>query len=298
MSFLEPAAQAARIPAGQAGRVVLAFHDVDTGGLADPTAAPTLALVREDGSTVTPPPTVDHDGTGVYSAAVPLVETAAATLLTARWTASLNAVAGQTIDADVEVTGGVLFGLAELRALDLKAAVFPTDQLARVRALAESALEDACGVAFVPRFARDRVSGNHQRGDVAGPLLLPRRRASAIRTVSVDGIALTSDELAELTLDTDTGELHRPGGWTRGVRNIEVAYEHGWPAPPPRVARAALKLAERVLVGDRSDLSDRATSLTNDAGTQLLVVAGVRGMLFDVPECNVVVDAYGYPSLG
>jgi hypothetical protein len=51
-------------------------------------------------------------------------------------------------------------------------------------------------------------------------------------------------------------------------------------------------LAKRVLV--ETKVSDRTTlRTTTDGTTEHLVTAGVRGMIFDVPECNAVVAEYG-----
>jgi hypothetical protein len=50
--------------------------------------------------------------------------------------------------------------------------------------------------------------------------------------------------------------------------------------------------AVRYLVVD-SPASDRAISVTNEDGTtQSLVVSGVRGALFSIPELNVIVSEH------
>jgi hypothetical protein len=259
---------------------------------AAPTGDVAVAIEHEDGTALrTESVTPDGDTATLTLTAA---DTAALDLLRFEWTATLDGEA-QVFESWVEVVGGFLFSVADLRKL---APFRPEDgedytdaDLEAARTAAEAALEDACGVAFVPRYARERLDGA-PRGD----LLLGHPRVLAVRSVTVNGAALDADALA-LVEPLAEGTLYRPAGWSCGRRAVEVVYEHGHRFTPPRVSRAAMLLARHVLV--ESPLDDRASSVTNSDGTfQVFVTAGVRGAVFSLPEANAVVEAYGYPTDG
>ena len=247
----------------------------------------TIGIVRADGTQLVAPGTATYGGAAAGPRTFDLTaaeHTATLDRLTLTWT---SATLG-TLTTHIEVVGGFLFSVAQARARDLKADTFPTDALLLVRAAVERALEDACGVAFVPRAARATLSGPGER-----TILPEHRRIRRLVDATVDGAALTAGELADVEV-LDTDELYRPAGWPRGVHNITVAYEHGHDEPPGLVDQAALELLESVLLGEKGTISPRATGITSEAGSIALVTAGVRGALFGVPSCNAVVDAYGY----
>lgn len=178
----------------------------------------------------------------------------------------------------VEAVGGFLFSIPELAAMRLNRTTvgdeFTKDELVTVRLVVETALEDACSVAFVPRLAVETV-----RGDGSYFLPLKRTHVRRVRTVNGEPTTVTAD-VAGIAL----------GDWRRG-RSYTLAYEHGHDYPPPRVSRAGLLLAKRWLVDGPVD--DRATSITSESGTTtLLITPGMRGHLFDLPEVNAVVAAY------
>ena len=154
------------------------------------------------------------------------------------------------------------------------------------RDVATYALEDACNTAFVRRRARltaaDRVA--------LGMIALPHRRDVSLVSATRDGAALTADDLAAMRVDG--GLISRPD--TAGFGNrAEITYEHGWQAPPPRVARAAMLLAREWLQQEKdSTIPDRASALDTEGGNFRLVTAGIGGQLFDLPEVNAVVAEY------
>lgn len=188
--------------------------------------------------------------------------------------------------------GSPLFTVAQVRARGIAESVISDDNVETLRAAIENELERALGVSVVPRTAtNERLSGNG-----SSRLLLPHRRVSAFSAASVDGVSLTTDELADVILDGD--ELYWPAGWTRGVRNVLVTYTHGYASPPGLAPRAGLDLLDVLLTSDNGLISPRASALTNDIGTLALVTAGVRGALFSVPSCNALVSMYGIPRVG
>jgi hypothetical protein len=108
-------------------------------------------------------------------------QTAQLDWLTATWDLTVDGQP-QYASTRIEVVGGFLIGLGDLRNdRDLtNAASYSTDALANARVYAEQELEQACGVAFVPRYTRDPV-----QLDRGGVLLRPRVRA--LRRVSRAG---------------------------------------------------------------------------------------------------------------
>lgn len=172
------------------------------------------------------------------------------------------------------------FTVAEARKLpDLDDTTkFPEAAIDAERVAAELDLEDACGLAFVPRVGTERLDGP------GGELLrLSRRRVRAIQTVSVLGRPLSAGELAALEVSA-TGLVRLRGGWSAALGSIEVTYEHGLDAPPPRGKRAAMLLARDRLVNGPID--DRAYQIAGEFGPISLVTPGVRGSVFGIPEVD------------
>jgi hypothetical protein len=240
----------------------------------------TVNITRDDGTALVTAGATAGSGAAARTFNLTAAQLPTPDVLRLDWTSATKGV----ITTYLEVVGGFLFNTSELRALSALSDTvkYPAVDLAAARTMAESALEDVCGVAFVPRYARVTLDGGAD--DV---LLRPRPRS--VTAVSVGGVAIA--DLTTLGLYRD-GRLYNPAGWTAGRLNVVVKYVHGHAYPPPRVGRAALLLAKRYLVD--TPVSDRATSLINpDGTTQWMVTAGVRGALFDIPECNAVVDHYG-----
>lgn len=259
--------------------------------LYDASGAPTdadgdveVTVTRENGTVLVAGTATSAGATGGYEFPLTATHTAQLDVLTLTWEAAIDSAA-QTVTTVVEVRGALLFSIADARRvkpLD-NTTTYPAARIAEARTLAETALEEACHVAFAPTYFRLRLDGNGRTD-----LLLPIVRPLTVTAATVDGASLTAADL-ELY---DDGRVYYEGGWSAGRRNVVITGTHGYPFPPPRVGRAALLLAKRVLVD--SPVSDRATSMTTEDGTtQFLVTAGVRQAVFDVPECNAVVIDYG-----
>lgn len=254
----------------------------------DPTPTTTTVVVtREDGTALTSG-TATRTGVGTFTFTLTSAQTADLDVLTVEWTSSLG-----TVTTYAEIVGGFLFSVAQARALSPldNTTTYPTADILTARTLAEAALEDACGVPFVPRYFREWFDGNGSTDLLLGPRPLAITSATVGATTSAGGTALTADELTDLRFYRD-GRVYHSGKWTTGRGNVEIKGSHGYTIAPPRVGRAALLLAKRWLV--ETPISDRATSLTNDAGTvEYLATTGVREMVFDIPEANAVVQEYG-----
>lgn len=261
-------------------------HTFYVGGVAtDPSpATATVAIAREDGTSLVASAAATRTATGVFEYTLTPAQTAQLDVLTVSWTATFGGQ-NQTFRDVVEITGGAYFPIAAARRvkpLD-NTTTYPNDRIIEARVLAETALEEACMVAFTPRYFRATLHGGGGR-----TLLLPVTRPLSVTSATIDGTAVT---VADVKLDP-AGVLYLEAGWGRGMHNIVVKGTYGYGVTPPRVSRAAVMLAKRYLVD--SPLPDRATSLTNEDGTtQLLVTAGVRSAIFDVPEANAIVEEYG-----
>lgn len=232
------------------------------GAVADPGPV-TVIVTRSDGTTVA---AGNASGSGADERTFTLTSDATDRLdaLTVTWeSAALGA-----LEQHVEVVGGFLFGLAALRGMPPlgNEGKYPPERLREARTIVEDALEHACGVAFVPRFTRERMRSDDLR-------LIWVRRPHVRRVITV---AEVPGDAAVAGVPAD----HR----------VIVAYEHGMDSPPPRVTRAGLLLARRWLVDGPAD--ERATSIRTEDGVFNLVTPGRRGELFDLPEVNAVVQDY------
>jgi hypothetical protein len=265
----------------QATPLTLSQQWYEAGVAVDPGTV-TVGITRADGTELVAPATATSgSGTAARTYNLTTTHTALLDTLTVTWTSTLKG----TITSTVEVVGGFLFSIAEFRSLGSAYANttnYPTATVADMRTTVEQALEDACSVAFVPRYSMETVNGVY-----GGLLSLRWARVRSIRTVTVDDVAGTPADYVALR----EGMVYASSTWwTAGYGNVTVGYEHGYDSPPMRIKRAALILAKRWITPGSAD--DRAINVTNDSGTYALFQAGVRGHLFDVPEVQAAVDQY------
>ena len=274
-----------RVARGRSATVTQRFY-VD-GVATNPTPdEATVTITRDDGTTVAVDAAATEAGTGAVSYTLTPTDTALLDLLTFEWRAMFGSLE-QTYTETVEVVGGFLFMVAQARASTPlnDTGKFSTQQIIDARTLVETALEDACGVAFVPRYRREAANGDGWRH-----MVLSMPRVTAVRSVSRDGVALTPDELSAV-VPSGTGTIYTANGWARGFGNYDIAYEHGWAQPPPRVSQAALRWARHILAGT-SQIDERYTSVSNDAGTFSLATPGLRGSITGLPEVDATISEY------
>jgi hypothetical protein len=275
------------------GRSATLSHTFYSNGVAtnpSPDSA-TVAITRADGTALVPSGSVVDAGVGVVTLTLTPSETALLDTLTLRWTATFGGQS-QVFTDYVEVAGGFLFSLDQARALaPLNNTTTYTDaKLIAARTTAEQTIEDACGRAFVPRYTRETLHGT---GDTLLKLTMPDIRS--IRTVTVTtagvGTAYTAPELALLAINPD-GFLYSSTGWTAGIGNITVGYEHGEAYPPARVSQAALILARSLLV--KGPVDDRALGQASAGGDFSfgLATPGRNGSWVGLPEVDAVIDQY------
>jgi hypothetical protein len=274
-----------RVLQSAAATISATWYDAG-GAVADPGTV-TLKVDREDGTNVVAAgAATSGSGAAARTYTLSSANTALLDALVATWH---SATLGDLV-TQVEVAGGFLFSIADARKLGPlgDSTSYPTADVAAARVLAEQALEDACRVAFVPRHARETHDGSG-----LCDLLVRHPLPRALRAVSIGDTALTSDELAAIGLEPD-GRLYRALGWPIGRRNTVLTYEHGHSYAPARVARACLLLARRWLV--ESPVDERTTQVVTDRGSTINFLTA-ESDVFDIPEVNAVVRAYGYAAV-
>ncbi len=252
--------------------------------------AGTLSVAISDGSGVA----VDS-GTPIYASGELTYELSVADApyldtYTAVWTDADTTVRQWT--TQIEIVGGHLFEIAELRAFDValaSTAKYTASLVRAARTAAEQRLEQAAHVAFVPRARRYSTVG-----DGSYRLLVPDTALRGVpREASIDGTALTAEELDALIV-REWGAFDREDAlWTQGDA-VEVWYEHGLDAPPEPVRSAAMVLAREYLVA--SSLSSRAVTEATEIGFFRLSIAGRDGAT-GIPEVDEVIREFGRSGL-
>lgn len=233
----------------------------------------TVTVTRADGTQVATG-TAGGSGPAARTFTLAVASTGLLDTLTVAWAS----VPKGTLTSTVEIVGGFLFTLSEAQALVPGAAI---DDLKRTRLWAEDELERACRTAFVPRYTRETRIARH------GRLRLPRANVRTIRTVTVDGRALTTPEIAQLLVIGQ--ELH--GYWWPRRAAVTIGYEHGYDTPPEGIHQAALELVEDQLT-DASGIDPRAESIITEDGTIRLASAGET---FGIPSIDRAVRAHREP---
>jgi hypothetical protein len=260
------------------------------GDATDPgTVAVTVFSDRLGAPIMTAAPTT---GTGSSrSVSLTAAQTANLDLLTFTWTAA----DGSVLTTYAEVVGGFLFSLARARKLSplQDTAAYTTDAILEARTLAEAALEDICGVSFVPRYSREEVS-------IEGYGLLRGSRRRIRNVVQLTTFMSTSTGGSQQPLPTLSGlqivngtDVYMPMLLNWFSRPIMMAYEHGYPFTPPRVGNAVLLLARRWCI--ESPWDERTTGFRTRDGGEMSILTASHSDPFDLPEVVAIADAYGFP---
>lgn len=279
-----------RVIRGTSATISITFRVDGTPTDPSPDSA-TVRVVREDGTELVASTAATEAGTGKFTYALTPTHTAQLDVLTAEWTATLSAQV-QTVRTKIEIVGEMLCSIAEITDALPSGVTASTDEVKAEHVRAESWLEDTCGVAFRPRYARERLDGS---GGV--DLLVSNPRPITLVAVTIDDTALTTEERDAVEV-YESGTLYRASGWASGRRNVEIKYEHGYPIVPAPVNRAAIKLARFFLTPDPSNRDERATRIETDEASYSLVTPGVRGAILSIPEVNAVIEQYRYLGVG
>lgn len=238
-----------RIVAARPTTLEVEFRD-DDGALVDPGTV-TVAAVRDNGDTQTI--AADVDGTGAAARTVALTAAEVGDtpdLLTVTWTSASQGTRTQ----HVEVVGGWIVEIGDVRGDDLPAAIFSAAQLRRARDWFEEVAEDFCW-AFRPRYRRHTFVG-----DGTTMVVLPNMYIRQVVWATIDGTTVTTSEWEF----HDSGLLCANRTFPRGV-TVEVGYRHGWDHPPPHLVDVGI-LAVREVAGKGDRRTSSALSVTSQSG--------------------------------
>jgi len=205
--------------------------------------------------------------------------------LTATW--SLTTASGTvTVSEPVEVTSCEAVSVDEMRTRRPLDDVnrYPDSTLIRAREALVSEMSDRAGVKFTGGEFTVTLDGTG-----GTELFLPVGKPRSITKVVVDGTTLSAGELATILVDSRAGVLYYPTGWYSGRLNVTITGVSGFAQPPGGLAPAIAK-GVRYMVVD-SPTQDRAISVSSEDGsTSNLMVAGLRGAIFAIPELNMLVE--------
>jgi hypothetical protein len=249
----------------------------------------TVTVTNDAGAVLENAQATTGTGSGGRTYVMPVTVTKTLDYLTVAWTAA----DGSVLKTYAEVVGDFHFTVAYARTRSplSDTVTYTTQNVLDYRTLAEMALEDICGVAFVPRYSHDIA-----RITSWGTLEVPRRQIRTVRAIftQTDTGPFQLPTLAGLRIENG-GILFMPAMFTWWSTPITVAYEHGYDFTPPRVRRASLELARRWLV--ESPWDERTTGFRTRDGGQMTVLTGNHTDAFDIPEVVAVADAYGLPMV-
>jgi hypothetical protein len=192
----------------------------------------------------------------------------------------------------VDIVGGFFFSVGRARAADNTLRTNPGKyddaSIIQMRSVVEAECEDICGQAFVPRFGRLRL-----RGSGEDRLLMGFQNVRSVRSITIDGTALTDSELDDVAV-TPLGLQ-----WSRRcftyMANVDVAFEVGMDRPPADLVPHTISRLRNRLNADTTAILSRATAETTPNGTFTLFTPGLRGAHTGLPEVD---EAYARYTLG
>lgn len=262
--------------------LTLTAYDED-GNAATITGTPSITITDDTGAAVDSGTPTVSSGTLTYDLAV--ADVTHLGVYHAVWTGDVGGIA-QSWHIDFEIVGGFLFELGDLRAANRvlsDGTKYPTERLDDARVSAEQMIEEAAQVAFVPRGRTVTVLGSG-----IYRLILPDNAIRRIVSVTIDGTALTADELAALVI-REWGAVDSANVWTKDA-TIVVTYEHGLERAPGPISRAAIILAVEELI--ESGIPSRATATTIGDQTYRITVAGRDGVT-GIPYVDSAIAQFG-----
>jgi hypothetical protein len=227
----------------------------------DADASVTVDIFRADGSIFATDAATTHGATGHY------VYTLAPQSVLERFQLMWEGTFGGVVQRQasyVEVVGGYYVALADILALQGLSG-FSTSKLAESRQWFEDKAEMFCGVAFVPRYARDVLDGSGSR-----KLELKHPRPRSIISAKFDGVVQDTT-----TWDPyEAGYIVAPSAFPAGNRNVEIIYEHGFDAPDSDMRQAALTAIRDNALGLASGIPPQATEVRQEFTTIALSTPG------------------------
>lgn len=225
----------------------------------------TVTVTRLDGTAIATAAAATTTANGVATYTLTAAQTALTLdVLTAAWTT------GGSVRATTkhEIVGRFWFPpsrLMAMRGVSPALGAMPGDNtmaaIIAARTWVETLIEEATGVAWVPRTALDYLSSS-------GRTSLPLRnvRPRSLVSIVVGGVAETvGDYVAD-----EGGTLRRSDGGSlpsSDAREFVVRYSHGYDAPPQDLLDAALvAAADRFMAERTSTQSSRATTYADGSG--------------------------------
>ena len=167
-----------------------------------------------------------------------------------------------------ELVGGFLCEISDIRAepnVRELGDTLTTADVRKARFKAEEHIEQLAMCAFVPRGARQTTVVDGEPFGSLHKLTLDNVRLRRVYSVTVDGTALTSIELAALTVYA-YGTIVNPSGWPTGSV-VAVHYEHGLDEAPGAILEGCARLSAKYAVkgafhGRGMDATDIGVRLT------------------------------------
>lgn len=238
----------------------------------------TVVVTRADGTAVTSGSAAEG-GTGKYNFSMTPTQMALLDTLRFHWTATIGGNPS-TVDTFVEVTGGFLCTLGDMATVVAGAS---DDVLAAERTAAEQRLEGACRVAFVPRYRRET-----RRCHTYGAVRVAMPYIRALRSISINGIVLSQNQLALVTIGTRMlSGLNCPVG-----ANVIIGYEHGLDYPEEGCREAVIAVAR-----EHTTSSTSAGRVVREEADNVAVTyaSPSSSSLFDNPQINAFVRNHAGP---
>lgn len=264
---------------------------------ADPGAV-LVSVTSSNGSAVVTSAATVGSGSSPRTYTLTAAQTGALDLLTAVWT-----VGGVTMaTTGLEVCGGVYFTSADLRTGEPSTSDpgrDPTASILAARTAVETLFESTCGVAFVPRFAVERIQIPLTVWPTPARFMTIWPQLRAVRWIRF--WTYTPDVYTDLT-STNISQINvGPEGLIdlstvpTGATWLTIGYEHGYDSPPADLKRAALTWARNQLNFQRNALPDRATMMhLPDGGSVTLATPGVGRWHTGIPAVDEVLRRYDH----
>ena len=235
--------------------------------------------------------TNNADGTYTYSLAVQTNTT----ILKFEWTDGTST----QIDT-MTVVGGWLYTENAARAFDdsalTSASKYPDKDIAAIRQQVTADLATWTHRAWVPRYCRVELPGNGRYGLPLADAYLRLSDGTPLRasgfladirniiSVTVGGVTVTTSNVKIIA-----GELLRTDAtWTQPTTadplNVVIEYEYGVDPMTDGSDRIGLLLTRDRLIA--SNISDRASSFSDEVGSYQFVTPGVGRAVSNIPEVN------------
>lgn len=265
-----------------------------------------VVVKRSNGTTLLSTNATNESDPGLYSVVIPAQSKLDE--LTITWTATLTGTP-VSLESSVEIVGGFLFSISELRAADTALANttrFPTQTLIDARQDVETEFEDICMRAFVPRFTGEYVIHYNEDYDGRGylkvislgspePIRVTGARIGSVSYSDVDTAGWETAGSIELTGDSRTLAVRGDPlmvGLAVGNR-IWLEYEYGMTRVPAQIKIKAIRRARLNLLGMGSTIDPRATTMNiPDIGSVNLATPGMQGLETGIPDIDVVLRRY------